>query len=164
MAYVLTEEQQFLKDAVRDMMKSSPVSNVRDLRDAHDSDGFSKALWQQMIDMGWPGIASSENLGGLNFGLRSAGVIMEEVGRTLCSSPLLTALVSAQVLEKHGSEEQRSMVNSIGESGKVIAIAIQEGNFYNPSQCQAEVVEEDGKLHVRGTKEFVADGHIADHF
>jgi len=164
MAYVLSEEQQFLRDSAKDLVKMFPIADIRTLRDNDDSHGFSTKLWEKMVEMGWPGVAASEDVGGLNFGLRSAGLLMEESGRNLSASPLLSTLVSAYVLEKYGTDDQKKLVEEICTSGKVVALALQEGNFYRPSRSKAELVEEGDVWKLSGTKEFIADGHVADHF
>ncbi len=164
MAYVLSEEQQFLKDSAKDLVKMFPIAGIRTMRDNDDPHGYSTKLWEKMVEMGWPGVAASEEVGGLNFGLRSAGVLMEEAGRGLSASPLLSSLVSAYVLEKYGDEDQKKLAGEICVGSKVVALAIQEGNFYKPSQSATELVEEGDGYRLSGTKDFVADGHVADHF
>jgi len=164
MAYVLTEEQQFLKDSAGDLLKMSPVADIRTRRDGDDEEGFSKGMWQKMIEMGWPGVAASEEVGGLAFGLRSAGILMEASGRSLGASPLLSSLVSAFALEKYGDDTQRELASKICGEGAIVALALQEGNFYSSSSSQAELIDGQDGLMLKGTKDFVADAHIADHF
>ena len=54
-ALVLNEEQQMLKDAAkRFLSESAPVSQLRALRDSRDETGFSRELWQSMVEMGRP--------------------------------------------------------------------------------------------------------------
>lgn len=164
MAYVLSEEQQFLKDSAQDLLKMHPISTIRTMRDSDDPHGYSTKLWEKMVEIGWPGVAAPEAVGGLDFGLRSAGVLMEEAGRALTASPLLSSLVSAYVIDKHGDADQKKMVEAICTSGKVVALAMQEGNFYKPSTCATAVVADGDGYKLQGTKDFVADGHIADHY
>lgn len=163
MAYVLSEEQQFLSESAGDLLKMDPISALRNRRDANDAEGYAPAMWQKMVEMGWPGVAASEDIGGLSFGLRSAGLLMEASGKSLGASPLLSSLISAYVLEKHGSDEQRTLASEISTVGKIVSLAVQEGNFYRPSKSTTELKEEGDGLLLQGTKEFVADGHIADH-
>ncbi len=164
MGYVLTEEQQFLSDAAKDLLKSAPVSMVRELRDDKASDGYVPGIWKQMVEMGWSGIAVAEEWGGLNFGMRGMGILMEASGRTLTASPLLSVAVAAHVLEKYGSDEQKSLLQTICSEGKVVTCAVQEGAFYNPTQSTTTALSQNGQYAISGTKDMVVDGSIADVF
>ena len=164
MAFVLTEEQQFLRESARDLLKSAPVSLIRELRDSRDEKGYSEQLWNSMIEMGWQGIAVKEEFGGLDFGLRSQGLVFEELGRSLSSSPLLSAVVSYQVLQKFGSEAQKERLNAMMENGALAAICIQEGEHYKTNSYASEASMSPMGYNLNGSKDFVADGHVASAF
>ncbi len=164
MSYVLTEEQQFLKDSAKDLFKKAPVSMIRDLRDGDDEQGYSTELWQQMVEMGYPGIVVSEASGGMDFGLRALGVLMEESGRSLSASPLLTVGVSAAIIEKYGSTDQKAHLATICEQGTVVALALQEGNFYKPEHSDIVAKKEGDTYMLSGVKDMVADAHAASSF
>ena len=84
MALILNEEQQLLSDSAKEFFtKKMPVSQLRELRDSEAEKGYSEPLWQEMIALGWGGIAISEECGGLGFGYQGLGVVLEESGRTL---------------------------------------------------------------------------------
>ena len=108
MSMVLNEEQTLLKDTAREFCKeSAPVSALRKLRDDQDETGFSRDLWQQMVELGWAGILIPEEYGGLGFGYVGLGAILEETGRTLVASPLVsTVLLSGSAVTLGGTEEQ----------------------------------------------------------
>ena len=108
MALVLNEEQQMLKDAAHDFLGDrAPVSHLRRIRDSGNTDGFSRDLWSEMVDMGWTAILVPEEHGGLGYGFTGMGIVLEEAGRTLTPSPLLgTALVGVTALSVAGSDEQ----------------------------------------------------------
>ena len=59
MPLVLNEEQNMLKDAAKDFCSNStPITQLRKLRDDKDENGFDKATWQQMVELGWAGLCS----------------------------------------------------------------------------------------------------------
>ncbi len=100
MALVLNEEQSMLRDSARGLISDkAPVSHLRQLRDARDVTGFSRDLWRAFAEMGFAGLLVPENFGGSGLGCVEAGVVMEEIGRTLMPSPFLsTAVLAASVV------------------------------------------------------------------
>ena len=100
MALVLTEEQTMLRDSARDFLRGrAPVSHLRELRDSGNEDGFSREVWAEMVEMGWASILIPEEYGGLDYGYSGLGIVLEECGRTLTPSPLLsTALTGVAAL------------------------------------------------------------------
>ena len=50
--------------------------------------GFAPDSWREMAEMGWAGIAIPEEFGGLGYGYTGLGLVLEQVGRNLSSSPL----------------------------------------------------------------------------
>ena len=110
MALVLTEEQSMLRDSARGLISDkAPVSHLRQLRDAKDATGFSRELWKTFAEMGFSGLLVPEEFGGSGLGCVEAGVVMEEIGRTLMPSPFLsTAVLAASALSRGGSAAQKS--------------------------------------------------------
>src|SRR5271156_1950384 len=110
MALVLSEEQSMSRDSARGLISDkAPVSHLRQLRDARDATGFSRELWQAFAEMGFAGLLVPENFGGSGLGCVEAGVVMEEIGRTLMPSPFLsTAVLAASALARGGSAAPKS--------------------------------------------------------
>src|ERR1700752_902271 len=110
MALVLTQEQSLLRDSARDLIgDKAPVSHLRHLRDTQDATGFSRDLWKSFAEMGFSGLLIPEEFGGSGLGAVEAGVIMEEIGRTLMPSPFLsTGVLAASALSRGGSAGQKS--------------------------------------------------------
>jgi alkylation response protein AidB-like acyl-CoA dehydrogenase len=110
MALVLNEEQSMLRDSARGLISDkAPVSHLRQLRDSKNATGFSRDLWRAFAEMGFAGLLVPENFGGSGLGCVEAGVVMEEIGRTLMPSPYLaTAVLAASALSRGGSAAQKS--------------------------------------------------------
>src|ERR1700745_3877209 len=102
MALVLTEEQSMLRDSARGLISDkAPVSHLRHLRDSKDAAGFARELWKEFAEMGFTGLLVAEQFGGSGLGCVEAGVVMEEIGRTLVPSPFLsTAVLAAAALSR----------------------------------------------------------------
>src|SRR6056297_4236609 len=107
---VLNEDQVMLKDAAAGFLAGrATVSHLRKLRDSNDETGFDPAVWREMADMGWAGIAIPEEYGGLGYGYTGLGLVLEQAGRHLSASPLQSSvLVAATVILELGSAAQKS--------------------------------------------------------
>src|SRR3974390_1134522 len=135
MALVLTEEQSMLRDSARGLISDkAPVSHLRQLRDAKDATGFSRELWKSFGEMGFAGLLVPEEFGGSALGCVEAGIVMEEIGRTLMPSPFLsTAVLAASALSRGGSAAQKSEhLPKISAGQLIAALAVGEGTKNPP--------------------------------
>src|SRR5210317_1874463 len=127
MALILNEEQQMLRDSAKSFIKeSSPVSALRERRDRGEE--WSPELWQGMAEMGWAGITIPEAYGGLEFGHVGAGLVMEECGRELAASPLLSSsFVCASLIADLGTDEQKeTLLPAIASGESIFSLAVGE--------------------------------------
>ena len=135
MALVLTEEQSMLRDSARGLIgDKAPVSHLRHLRDSKDAAGFSRELWKTFAAMGFAGLLVPEQFGGSALGSVEAGIVMEEIGRTLMPSPFLsTSVPAASALSRGGSAAQKSEhLPKIAAGSLLAALAIDEGAKHRP--------------------------------
>ena len=164
MALVLTEEQSLLRDSARGFISNhAPVSHLRQLRDSRDAAGFSRELWKSFADMGFTGLLVPEDFGGSGLGCVEAGVVMEEIGRTLMPSPFLsTAVLGASLLARGGSGAQKSEYLPKMSAGELLAaLAVDEGTKHRPLQTTMQAVRSGNGFRLDGAKAFVVDGHVA---
>jgi alkylation response protein AidB-like acyl-CoA dehydrogenase len=165
MALVLNQEQSMLRDSARGLISDkAPVSHLRQLRDAKDPTGFSRDLWRTFAEMGFAGLLVAEEFGGSGLGCVEAGVVMEEIGRTLMPSPFLaTAVLAASALARGGSAAQKSEhLPKIVQGALLAALAIDEGAKHRPLQTAMRAVRSGNGFRLNGAKAFVVDGHTAD--
>jgi len=165
MALVLTEEQSMLRDSAHGLISDrAPVAHLRKLRDDKDATGFSRELWKSFAEMGFAGLLVPENFGGSGLGCVEAGVVMEEIGRTLMPSPFLaTAVLAASALSRGGSEAQKAQhLPKISDGSLLAALAVDEGAKHRPLQTQLQAVRSGNGFKLTGAKGFVVDGHTAD--
>lgn len=165
MALVLTEEQQLLRDtATQFFQKNVPIANLRKLRDSNSADGFDRAVWKDMADLGFAGILTSEKYGGTDFGPVGLGLVLEQAGRTLAASPLVsTVLLCGSAVQLAGSAKQRQDILSSIAAGEIImALALEETAHHNPTHIATKAVAEGSTYRISGEKTFVLDGHVAD--
>ena len=165
MGMVLTEEQQMLQDAAAAFTTDkAPVSKFRALRNestAHDPD-----LWKEMAQLGWTGVHVQEEFGGSALGFQGLGVILEQTGRTLTPSPLLsTVAIGASALEIGGSDAQKAEhLPKIVDGSRLFALAIEEGPHHRPEQVALKADKSGTEFVLSGAKTFVIDAPIADVF
>jgi len=165
MALVLNEEQTMLRDSARGLIRDkAPVSHLRQLRDTRDATGFSRDLWREFAEMGFSGLLVPENFGGSGLGCVEAGVVMEEIGRTLMPSPFLaSAVLAASALSRGGSAAQKSeYLPKISDGSLLAALAIDEGTKHRPLMTKMQAVRSGNGFRLNGDKAFVVDGHTAD--
>jgi len=165
MALVLTEEQSMLRDSARGLISDkAPVSHLRHLRDSKDATGFSRELWTTFAEMGFAGLLVPEEFGGSGLGCVEAGIVMEEIGRTLVPSPFLsTAVLAVSALSLGGSAAQKSEhLPKISAGSLLAALAVDEGSKHRPVQTNLQAVRSGNGFKLNGAKSFVVDGHIAD--
>ena len=165
MALTLNEEQQLLKDTAREFVqKNAPISHFRELRDSNDDKCYSQDLWKKMADLGWAGILIDEEYGGSNFGMVGLGAVLEETGRNLVPSPLIsTALLGASLIQLAGNENQKKdLLPKISEGKLTTALALDEGTRHDPLNISTFCVKKEKNLVLEGRKTFVVDGQSAN--
>jgi len=163
MSLIYNEEQQLLRDSARAFLnQNGPVARLRSARDANHAGGVPDQLWRQMADMGWAGIVIGEEHGGLDFGFIGAGVLCEEMGRTLTVVPLLSsALVSATLLRAMGSAAQRQLLESIATGDVTVAPALDERPRHDLRATATRATRTDSGYRLDGRKTLVPDGCAA---
>ncbi len=167
MALVLNEEQIMLRDTAKDFLGSrAPVSHHRQLRDSGEPDGFSRELWAEMTEMGWPAIAIPEIYGGLDYGYAGLGLVLEESGRTLTPSPLIsTALLGSSALILSGNNDLcEQWLPQIASGEKMLSVAFEESSQHRPATVNTLAEPEADGYRLNGAKQAVIDGGVADAF
>ncbi|MCL8485331.1 MULTISPECIES: acyl-CoA dehydrogenase family protein [Bradyrhizobium] len=165
MPLLLTEEQSMLRDSARGLISDhAPVAHLRKLRDTRDATGFSSELWATFAEMGFAGLLVPEEHGGSGLGAVEAGIVMEEIGRTLMPSPFLaTSVLSASALTRAGSAAQKSeYLPKIAGGQLIAALALDEAAKHRPLHTALQATRSGNGFKLSGTKAMVVDGHVAD--
>jgi len=163
MAFVLTEEQQMLRDsALAFAAEKLPVSQLRALRTA--GAGFDKAAWKDMVELGFAGVLIPEELGGSGFGYVGLGQVLEAQGRTIAASPLLsTAMIGASALMIAGTQAQKeAWLPKIAAGETLTALAVDEGAHHDPAHIKLSAKKSGAGFVLNGDKRYVVDGGDAD--
>ncbi len=162
---VLSEEQTMIRDGAKSwVQEKSPVTAFRKLRDSGNADGFDRGVWKEMAEMGWAGILIPEEFGGTGLGYLTLGLVLEETGRTLTASPLVsTALTATTALLLGGNDAQKKKYLPQIAEGKLIAtLAVDEGPHHAPEKISMKAEKSGSGYKLNGKKSFVLDGGVAD--
>ena len=165
MAMILNEEQTMLKDSAKDFCATNtPIGQLRKLRDEANADGFDRATWGSMVELGWAAIPWDEEHGGLAFGYKGLGVVTEESGRTLTASPLYASIwVGGTVINVAGSDAQKAeLLPQLAAGEMLLALALEESHKHNPYGISTTATANGDGYTLDGSKTFVLDGHVAD--
>ena len=165
MNFGFTEEQEILRrEARRFLDEHAPLEEVR--KQVETEDGFSRDLWGKMGELGWLGLAAPEAYGGAGMGLVTSVVLLEETGRTLFPSPLVSQCLAARAIERAGSEAQQAAWLPSLVSGQAIGTValLEQSDRYDPAGVQLTAVADGADDVLTGEKCFVADAPSADVF
>jgi len=163
----LTEEQSILKDQASSWVETQlPVQKFREFRNSNSDGGFDPQAWAAIVEMGWTGILVAENHGGSDLGYLTFGLILEQLGRQLCASPLFaSAYVGATALNLGGNEDQKqAWLPKIVDGSEILTLAVDEQSRHNRQQVQATAVANDQGYEINGAKTFVLEGTCATTF
>jgi alkylation response protein AidB-like acyl-CoA dehydrogenase len=106
MEFDFNDEQREIKSTAREFLAARfTAEKVREL--AESKNPYDEALWQQICELGWPGIAISEQHGGMGLGIVELVILCEEAGYALAPSPMISNAYAGAVIEAGGSAEQR---------------------------------------------------------
>jgi alkylation response protein AidB-like acyl-CoA dehydrogenase len=106
MDFDLTEDQREIKRVARELLTArSPLAKVRE---AAEAARYDERLWAEITELGWPGIAVSEEHGGQGLGAVELAVLLEELGYACAATPFLSTAVAATVIDACGTDEQRA--------------------------------------------------------
>jgi len=106
MHFDLTEDQKEIKRIARDLLAArSPFEAVRA---AAQSGDYDAALWSELAELGWPGIAVADAHGGQDLGIVELAVLLEELGYACASSPFLSTAAAAAAIQAAGTPEQQA--------------------------------------------------------
>lgn len=151
----LSEEQAQLLDIAESFCRDkSPVDKVRVLID--DEDGFDAALWDEIAELGWPGIGVPENYGGIGLGMAEIVPLVEHMGRHLINTPFVPTVLAAQALLRGGAEAQKEEYLPQIAAGAAASLALCEDHAdWNLQNLGVTATLKDGALDLSGKKYLV---------
>ena len=121
-----SEEEQMLKNVAREFLEAEiTTAMVREME--LDDLGYPPALWKQMADLGWLGMAIPEQYGGQGLPITYLGMILEEAGRILAPVPLHSTMSAALAIVSEGTDQQKQdILPAVSDGGMVLTYAVHE--------------------------------------
>jgi alkylation response protein AidB-like acyl-CoA dehydrogenase len=160
-----TSEQSQLREATRALLAevSSP-DRVRALMP--DPAGTDPDAWRQLGELGLPGIAVPERFGGGGGSQADQGVVLEEMGRTLCGGPYFsTAVLAVQTLlaAPDGDPVAAELLHGICAGGLTVTLALTEASGrWDEAGVTLRAGRAASGWQLTGSTTFVPDGATAD--
>ncbi len=105
MRFDFTEDQHEIKRTAKDLLatRSSPEKQ----REAAEVGQYDFGVWNELADLGWPGVAIAEEYGGGGLGYVELAGLLEETGYALLNGPVLGSVMCAAAISESGSSEQK---------------------------------------------------------
>jgi alkylation response protein AidB-like acyl-CoA dehydrogenase len=150
-----SEEQIELLDVATSFCRDkSPIDRVRKLM---DSDlGYDADVWAEMAALGWTAISIPEAHGGVGLTLAEVVPVVEQMGRHLMASPLISSTLAAQALIMGGNAQQKSAWLPKLAEGAIGTLALSEAHGdWDLQNITATAKHEGDTVHLSGEKLFV---------
>jgi len=155
-----SEEQKMILESSRSFCRdTSSIEQVRQLLESPQ--GYDENVWQQLVALGWTGIAIPESFGGSELGIEAVVPIVECMGRSLSATPFIPCTLAAQVILRAASPDQQQRWLPKMVEGKVATLALLDNEDWGASSTTHQLSDE---LVLQGEKWFVGDAVTAELF
>jgi alkylation response protein AidB-like acyl-CoA dehydrogenase len=163
MNFGFSEEQELLRAEVRKFLdQNASIEEVRKIVESEE--GFDRNLWNRMAELGWVGLTMPEAHGGMGLGLVTLLVVLEETGRSLFPSPLISTVIAAKAIERFGSAEQQARwLPGLADGSRLGTFALlEQSDNLAPEGIELVAMPDGGRLLLSGSKLYVPDAVTAD--
>ena len=153
---VLPDEQEIeVQQAVAQFLKAECTPALVRASEI-DPTGYSKELWDKFASLGWLTLCLPEDAGGQALPLPYLGLVFEELGRYIAPLPVHSTMVSALVLAKHGSSEQRTLLERVGTGDLILSFsATGKSGVWSADALSVTGRREDSHIVLNGASYFV---------
>src|SRR5215212_5002423 len=157
MDFSFTEEQQAIRQAVREICRNYPDKYWRDL---DRTEGYPDAFVRDLTAAGWLAALIPEEYGGAGLGITEASIILEELNRSGANSAACHAQMYIMgTLLRHGNDEQKRRYLPKIASGelRLQAFGVTEPNAGSETtRIETSAVRKSDHYVVNGQKVFIS--------
>ncbi len=156
----LTEDQTFIRDAVRDLCQGEFASQAAKW---DEEDAIPPSAIAKIAEMGLLGMSIPEEWGGLGYDARTVVTVIEEIARVSAALAIMVAVhnsVGAYPIYAFGTDEQKKKYLPKLTSGAVGAFSLSEPGSGSDASALTATARLDGDHYViNGEKNWVTNGH-----
>jgi alkylation response protein AidB-like acyl-CoA dehydrogenase len=164
MDFGLSEDQQLLQRSAAEFLAGEcPPSFVREV--TRDEEGYPRALYRQMAELGWPGLIVPESYGGAGMALIDLALLLEQLGRAVVPGPFFSSAVLATLAIMNGgtSAQKKAWLPRLAAGDALGTLAwLEESDRLDPPGVAARARKIGKSYRLSGQKMFVTDAHVAD--
>jgi alkylation response protein AidB-like acyl-CoA dehydrogenase len=151
-----TPEQKELQASARRFLERE-VTRERLAAWDRTPEGYDRAFWRSIVDLGWIGFSLAEAMGGQGASFLDHALLVEECGRGLAPPAIPSAVVAARLLAFVADDA--ALLGALARGTEQAAFACAERTVTDPRRGTTRV--EGGRL--TGEKWYVRQGVTADH-
>ena len=155
-SFIQTQLQESAQRMLEDRLSTEQIRAAEET-----ADGFPRSIWEEGIQLGWPGMSLPEAVGGGGCSLLDMCVLVEEIGSGGATLPLvISSGVAATLLVRSPQSEQRDRVLSDIAAGKIVCPALIDEQGRNEWDEVRLPIDAEGQLS--GKKILVPFASVAD--
>ncbi|WP_314605114.1 acyl-CoA dehydrogenase family protein [Pseudoramibacter alactolyticus] len=157
MSVILTEDEKMIVELAADFAKQA-IAPIADEMEA--AGRIPKAVIAQMAELGFMGINIPEAYGGIGMGEEVKALVIEEIAKADASVAELLSVhtLSSDIINRHGTEEQKEKYLARACSGQVGAFALTEpGAGSDAAAAKTKAVPDGDDYVINGTKCFISN-------
>ena len=164
MNFELSEEQKMIQQSVERFVQENYDLTNR-VKISSEDPGYSQDYWTAMAELGWLGLAFSEEEGGFGGNQIDTLVLMEQFGKGLVLEPFLANIVLGGGAIKRGGTPaiKESVLPNLIEGNLQVTLAYAEEQSRFDIEDVATAAREDGNnFIINGKKSMVLNAESAD--
>jgi len=164
MDFELSEEQRLLKDSVERLCTQRYEFETRK-KYMKETDGWSRDMWRQYIDLGLTALPFAEEHGGIGGGPVETMIVMEAFGRALALEPYFATVVMGGGFLRRGASDavKNDVLPKVAAGETLLAFAHIERQARYDLADVATTAKKDGAGYIlNGEKSLAIHGDVAD--
>lgn len=168
MDFAFNDEQREIQASAKRLMEETSKLD-RDVELSATVEGWDRADYGQIAELGWTGLHIPEEHGGVGLGYVELIVVLEQMGGSLYQSPFFASVCLAANALLEGervaplSDENAALLGGIASGERTATLAYTEpGGKFIPPDVRLKAKIDGGDYVLNGVKSYVIDGHTAD--